>query len=85
MKVTNVKINKSKQEDSKLKGIATIVINDNIAIHDIQIIKGDNGLFIVMPSRKTATGEYKDIVHPINRDTRELFMKAILEEYSKME
>lgn len=85
MKITDVKVNKLKDKENKLKGVATIVINDLLAIHDIRIIEGDNGLFIAMPSRKTAIGEYKDIVHPINKETRDLFTTAIIEEYSKTE
>jgi stage V sporulation protein G len=68
-----------------MKGIATVVIDNAFAIHDIRIIEGDNGLFIAMPSRKTATGEYKDIAHPINTDVRTMFQNVILEEYQKAE
>lgn len=85
MKITNVTVNKLKDKEKKLKGVATIVINDSLAIHDIRIIEGDNGLFIAMPSRKIATGEYRDMVHPINQETRDLFTKTIVEEYSKTE
>ena len=60
-----------------------MVIDNSFAIHDIRIIEGDNGLFIAMPSRKTATGEYKDIAHPINTDVRNMFQQAILDEYNK--
>ena len=68
-----------------MKGIATVVIDNAFAIHDIRIIEGDNGMFIAMPSRKTATGEYRDIAHPINTEIRTMFQTAILEEYNKIE
>lgn len=83
MKITSVTVRKFEKEGNRMKGIATVVIDDAFAIHDIRIIEGDNGLFIAMPSRKTATGEYKDIAHPINTDVRTMFQTAILEEYNK--
>ncbi len=83
MKITSVTVRKFEREGNRMKGIATVVIDDAFAIHDIRIIEGDNGLFIAMPSRKTATGEYKDIAHPINTDVRTMFQSAILEEYNK--
>lgn len=83
MKITSVTVRKFEKEGNRMKGIATVVIDDAFAIHDIRIIEGDNGLFIAMPSRKTATGEYKDIAHPINTDVRNMFQSAIIEEYNK--
>ncbi len=85
MEITSVTVRKFEKEGNRMKGIATVVIDDSFAIHDIRIIEGDNGLFIAMPSRKTSTGEYKDIAHPINTDVRNMFQKAILEEYNKVE
>lgn len=83
MEITSVTVRKFEREGNRMKGIATVVIDNSFAIHDIRIIEGDNGLFIAMPSRKTATGEYKDIAHPINTDVRNMFQSAILEEYNK--
>ncbi len=83
MKITSVTVRKFERDGNRMKGIATVVVDDAFAIHDIRIIEGDNGLFIAMPSRKTATGEYKDIAHPINTEVRNMFQNAILEEYSK--
>lgn len=83
MKITSVTVRKFERDGNRMKGIATVVVDDAFAIHDIRIIEGDNGLFIAMPSRKTATGEYKDIAHPINTDVRNMFQNAILEEYNK--
>ena len=64
-----------------MKGFASVLIEDCFAIHDIRIIQGDNGLFIAMPSRKTATGGYRDIAHPITPECRKLFEDAVLEAY----
>ena len=83
MEITSVKIRKVEREGSRMKGIASVVVDNAIAIHDIRIIEGDNGLFIAMPSRKTPVGEYRDIAHPINAEARQIFTDAILAEYQK--
>ncbi len=85
MQITSVSVRKIEKEGSRMKGIASVLIDDSFAIHDIRIIEGDNGLFIAMPSRKTATGGYRDIAHPINPDVRKMFEDAILKEYAKAE
>ena len=85
MEITSVTVRKRERENSRMKGIASVIIDDCFKIHDIRIIEGDNGLFIAMPSRKTTTGGYRDIAHPMNSETRELFEKAILEAYDKAE
>ena len=81
MKITSVSVVKKKNEDSRMKGIATIILDDQFAVHDIRIIEGDNGLFTAMPSRKKATGGYRDIAHPINPESRKMFEDAILEAF----
>ena len=85
MQVTSVNVRKIEKEGSRMKGIASILLDDSFAVHDIRIIEGDNGLFIAMPSRKTATGDYRDIAHPINPDARKMLEDAILAEYKKEE
>lgn len=85
MKITSVTVRKIEKENSRMKGIASVLIDDCFAVHDIRVIEGDNGLFIAMPSRPSATGGYRDIAHPINVETRQIFEKAILEEYEKAE
>lgn len=81
----NVKVEVMKIEEPKdrMKGMATIVIDNKFAIHDIRIIEGRRGLFVAMPSRRVADGSFKDIVHPVNQETRELIEKTILEEFNK--
>ena len=85
MKITSVSVRKVEKEGSRMKGIASVLLDDAFAVHDIRIIEGDNGLFIAMPSRKTATGGYRDIAHPINPDVRKMLEDAIIEEYKKAE
>ena len=81
--ITDIKIFKA-EGTSRCKGVATIVIDNCFAINDIKIIESLNGLFIAMPSRKTPNGEFKDIAHPINAETREKIQKAILEAYKNI-
>lgn len=85
MKITSVNVRKVEKEDSRMKGIASVLIDDCFAVHDLKIIEGDTGLFVAMPSRKTATGGYRDIAHPINPETRKLFEETILEAYKNAE
>ena len=85
MKITTVNVRKIEKEGSRMKGIASVLLDDSFAVHDIRIIEGDNGLFIAMPSRKTATGDYRDIAHPINPDVRKKFQDAIIEAYNNAE
>ena len=85
MKITSVNVRKVEKEDSRMNGIASVLLDDCFAIHDIRIIEGDNGLFIAMPSRKTATGGYRDIAHPINPEVRTMFEEAIFEAYENAE
>ena len=83
MKITSVSVRKVEKEDSRMKGIASVLLDDCFAVHDIRIIEGDNGLFIAMPSRQTATGGYRDIAHPINTETRLEIKNVVLEAYNK--
>lgn len=85
MKITSVSVRKVEKEYSRMKGIATIVLDDQLAIHDIRIIEGDNGLFTAMPSRKTATGRYRYVAHPITPAARNMIEKAILDAYKEGE
>jgi stage V sporulation protein G len=83
MNITEVRIRLVKKDEGKLKGVATITIDDCFVVHDIKIIKGTDDHFIAMPSKKTPTGEYKDIVHPLNTETREMLRDIILKEFDK--
>lgn len=82
MKITDVRVRKITDE-GKMKCIVSLTFNDLFVVHDIKVIEGHNGLFIAMPSRKTPDGEFKDIAHPINTDTREKIQVSILEAYEK--
>jgi len=85
MRFTDVRIRKVEKEDNKLRAIASVTIEECFVIHDIKIIEGTEGLFIAMPSRKTKEGEYKDIAHPINSDTRKELSDIVLKAYNEAE
>ncbi len=82
MQVTDVRIRKI-YEEGKMKAIVSVTFNDQFVVHDIKIIDGENGLFIAMPSRKIGEGEFRDIAHPINSDTRSMIQDAVFESYEK--
>ena len=67
--------------EGKMKAVVSITIDDEFVVHDIKVIEGEKGLFIAMPSRKAADGEYRDIAHPINSGTRDQIQKMILDKY----
>ena len=83
MNISDVRIRLVTKDDSKLKAVASITIEDAFVIHDIKVIEGTEGCFVAMPSRKTPDGEYKDIAHPVNTETREQIIKIILSAYQK--
>jgi stage V sporulation protein G len=80
MEITDVRLRKVKSEN-RMKAVASVTIDNAFVIHDIKVIEGPNGLFIAMPSRKTPAGEFRDIAHPINPESRALVQDAILKEY----
>ncbi len=82
MQITDVRIRKVEKE-GKMKAIVSITIDDEFVVHDIKVIDGEKGLFIAMPSRKAADGEYRDIAHPINSDTRSKIQQIILDKYEE--
>lgn len=82
MKITDVRVRKVTKE-GKMKAVISVTIDEEFVVHDIKVIDGEKGLFIAMPSRKTAAGEYRDIAHPINSETREKMQEVIIQEYLK--
>lgn len=81
MKITEVKVYPV-QDSGRLKAYATMVFDDAFIIRDLKIIEGDSGLFVSMPSRRRKDG-FRDIVHPLNSETRQNVENAIIEEYTK--
>ena len=83
MKITSVNVRKVDSEN-RMRGIASVVLDECFAIHGIRIIEGDNGLFTAMPNRKASDGTYHDIAHPITSECRKEFEDAIISEYNKV-
>jgi stage V sporulation protein G len=80
MNVTDVRVRKVTKE-GKMKAVVSITIDEEFVVHDIKVIEGEKGMFIAMPSRKAADGEYRDIAHPINSGTRDRIQNLILNAY----
>ena len=83
VQITDVRVRKIAKE-GKMKAVVSITLDEEFVVHDIKVIEGDKGLFIAMPSRRAGDGEYRDIAHPINSETRERLQRIILEQYEKV-
>ncbi len=82
MKITDVRV-RILNTNNRLRGIASITIDDAFAVHELRIIEGREGLFVAMPSRKVPDGEFRDVAHPINLETREELEKQVLAKYEE--
>lgn len=80
MQITDLRMRKI-EKGGKMKAVVSITIDDEFVVHDIKVIEGEKGLFIAMPSRRASDGEYRDIAHPINSQTRDNIQKMILDKY----
>ena len=83
MQITDVRVRKVTKE-GKMRAVVSITIDDVFVVHDIKVIEGEKGWFIAMPSRKASDGEYRDIAHPINSETRDKIQSLILEKYQEV-
>ena len=83
MQITDVRVRKVTKE-GKMRAVVSITIDDVFVVHDIKVIEGEKGLFIAMPSRKASDGEYRDIAHPIDSETRDKIQSLILEKYQEV-
>ncbi|MDR1604120.1 MAG: septation regulator SpoVG [Gracilibacteraceae bacterium] len=84
MNITDVRVRRVKV-DGKMKAVVSVAFDDEFVVHDIKVVNGPNGLFVVMPSRKTSAGEFRDIAHPISTAAREKIQSRVLREYEKTE
>ncbi len=82
MNITDVRI-RTVNTDGMLKAVASITIDDELAIHDVKILQGANGLFVAMPSRKTPDGTYKDVAHPVTQAARDALISRVLQAYNE--
>jgi stage V sporulation protein G len=82
MEITQVKV--FPVEEERLKAYVSIVLDDCFLVSDLKVIQGPNGVFVSMPSKRKKNGEFKDVAHPLNRETRERMERRILSEYEKV-
>ena len=80
MEVTDVRLRKV-LTDGRMRAIASITLDNEFVVHDIRVIDGNTGLFVAMPSKRTPDGEFRDIAHPINAETRKKIQEAVLYAY----
>lgn len=85
MQITDVRVRKLNRNDGRKLAVASITLDNEFVVHDINVIDGDRGLFISMPSRRMPNGEYKDIAHPITAETRQKIQDAVLNAYEEAE
>ena len=83
MQITDIRVRKINAE-GRMKAVVSVTFDDAFVVHDIKVIEGQDKLFIAMPSRKTPEGDFKDIAHPINADTREILHSSILKKYQEI-
>ena len=82
MEITDVRVKLVTKDDSRIKAVASITIEGCFVVHDVKIIEGNDGPFVVMPSKKASDGTHKDIAHPINTETRDYIIAKVLEAYN---
>lgn len=85
MQITDVRVRKVPGTEGKLKAYCSVVIDGMFVVHEIRVVEGPNGVFVAMPRRRTAEGEYRDIAHPITADARDYIQKVIIDAYQEAE
>lgn len=85
MQITDVRLRKVNNQDTRMKALVSITFEDSFVIHDLRVIEGNNGLFVAMPSKRTPDGEFRDIAHPINSEMRQHVQEEIMKVYDETE
>lgn len=85
MKITDVRLRKVNNQDTRMRALASITFDDAFVVHDLRVIEGNNGLFVAMPSKRTADGEFRDIAHPINSEMRQHVQEEVMRVYDETE
>ncbi len=81
MQITEVRL--TLRSEDRLKAFVSITFDDAFVVRGLKVIEGNTGLFVAMPSRRRKDGEFRDIAHPINNETRDMIEKAVLDEYER--
>lgn len=83
MKITDVRLRKVNNQDTRMKALVSVTFDESFVIHDLRVIDGNNGLFVAMPSKRTPDGEFRDIAHPINSEMRQHVQKEVMRVYEE--
>ncbi len=83
MEITEVRLHFMREEKQRLKATASITIDNCFVVHDLRVVEGDDDLFVAMPNKRSSSGEYRDVAHPINNETRDYIAKIVLEKYKE--
>src|SRR5699024_10620781 len=85
MKITDVRLRKVINQDTRMKALVSVTFDDAFVVHYLQVIDGNNGLFVAMPSKRTPDGEFRDIAHPINTEMRQHVQEEDMRVYEETE
>src|SRR5699024_464135 len=85
MKITDVRLRKVNNQDTRMKALVSVTFDDAFVVHDLRVIDGNNGLFVAMPSKRTPDGEFRDIAHPINTEMRQHVQEEVMRVYEETE
>ncbi len=85
MEITDVRVRMAAGPETKLKAYCSVVFDNMFVVHDLRVVEGINGLFVAMPRKRTAEGEYRDVAHPITAEARELIQKTVMQAYHEAE
>ena len=83
MKITDVRLRKVNNQDTRMKALVSVTFDESFVIHDLRVIDGNNGLFVAMPSKRTPDGEFRDIAHPINSEMRKHVQEEVMRVYEE--
>lgn len=84
MNITDVRVRRV-SSSPRMKAVASITFDGEFVVHDLKVLEGDRGLFVVMPSKRNANNEFTDVAHPINTETRNRIQNAVIEAYNNLE
>lgn len=82
MEITEVRL-RLVREPGKLKAVASITLDGSFVVHDLRVVDAEAGLFVAMPNKRLGTGEFRDIAHPINNETRDYIAKVVIDKYKE--
>ena len=85
MKITDVRLRKVNNQDTRMKALVSVTFDEAFVVHDLRVIDGNNGLFVAMPSKRTPDGEFRDIAHPINTEMRQHVQEEVMRVYEETE